>query len=150
MIDYEYELVQVFYALDREPKFGRKDDSGGLDDLDNTVVIDEKVVPGSHILTVAFILKGAQWGIFTYGDGYTYTLQASYPFTADEGKAHEIVVRGYEKGDFFTAIEDRPEIAFEATAHDLDADEDKKEAAAAAAASDSAAGDAAATGDDTP
>ena len=114
----EYKLVQVLYALDRQSKFTRLDHTGELDDLD-AIVIDEQLVPGSHLLMVQLGFKGNGWGIFRYMDGYTFTVESAYAFTAQEGKGHEIVVRAYEDGSVFTPIEERPTISYEMTTHDL-------------------------------
>ncbi|PJB38369.1 MAG: hypothetical protein CO108_19180 [Deltaproteobacteria bacterium CG_4_9_14_3_um_filter_63_12] len=116
----EYQLIQVLYALDGDPKFERLDYSGKLDKMDAEVVIDEKVVPGSHGLVVKMVYKGNDWGIFRYMDGYEYSLSSSYVFNAEEGRAHEIIVRAHEKGGFFTPLEDRPSIQYETTEHELD------------------------------
>ncbi len=116
----EYKLVQVLYALDRQPKFNRLDHSGELDGIKRSVVVDEQIVPGSHILLTQMVFKGNGWGVFRYMDGYTFTLESSYAFTAEEGKAHEILVRAHEGGTFFTPLEQRPTISYRLTSHDLD------------------------------
>lgn len=117
----EFELVQVHYGLDRETRWSRGPvTDGSLDGMDATVVIDERLVPGAHLLSVSMVLKGRPWGIFTYMEGYTVTVQASHSFTAEEGIAHEIVVRLTENDGFFTSIEERPTITFEASTQPLD------------------------------
>ena len=43
-----------------------------------------------------------------------------YPFTAEEGKAHEIIVTALEDDDFFKPLEERPTISFENVVHDIE------------------------------
>jgi hypothetical protein len=119
----EYELVQVLYALDREPKYSKLDYTGSLDSSERVVVVDESVVPGSHILLSHMVFKGRPWGIFRYMDGYTFTIESSFAFTAEEGKAHLVLVRAYEGGGFFTPIEERPTVRYEFSTQALDSAE---------------------------
>ena len=79
------------------------------------------------------VLKGNSSGIFTYMDGYTWTLKAGYAFTAEEGKAHEIHVRAFEDGDFFTPIEERANLKIEMSVHDLEQEQVIEESPGSAA-----------------
>jgi hypothetical protein len=116
----EYIPIQVSYSLDRERKLNRINTSD-INSLDEQVIIDEKLIPGSHVLTVRMVYKGAPWGVFSYMNGYTFTLESSYVFTAEEGKAHEVTVTAFEKGGVFTPYEDRPTIGYQVKTHNLDA-----------------------------
>ncbi len=115
----EFKLEQVLYALDRAPKFERVNEKKGLSKLDDTIVVDEKVVPGNHLLTIVMVFRGNDWFIFRYMDGYAFTVRSSYPFVAEEGKAHEIIVQAYEDGDFLTPLEERPTVSFAMKSYDL-------------------------------
>lgn len=109
----EYELVQVLYALDGQRKKSYLDYSGKLSDMNNQLVFEDTIVPGSHVLMVEMVFKGSSWFFFEYMDGYTFTVKSSYLFEADEGKLHEFTVIAKEDGDFFTALEERPTIVYE-------------------------------------
>lgn len=115
----QYNLVQVLYVLDRDRKLSRIDYEDNFSELNGQIVIDEKLIPGNHILTVKFVYKGAPFGIFRYMDGYTFTLESSYAFNAEEAKLHEITVESKEKGDFFTPYEERPTIQYKMQDHDI-------------------------------
>ena len=116
----EFTLQQVLYGLDRIPKFQKIDTKKGLASLDGTVVIDEKIVPGSHTLVVQLVYRGNDWVVFRYMQGYTFRVRSAYTFVAEEGIAHEIIVRAYEKGDFLTPLEERPTVSFETNNYDLE------------------------------
>jgi hypothetical protein len=115
----EYTPVQASYSLDRERKLNRMNTTD-IKNLHEQIIIDEKLIPGSHILTVRMVYKGAPWGVFQYMDGYTFTIESSYAFTAEEGKIHEITSTAFEKGTVFTRYEDRPTIGYQTKTHNLD------------------------------
>jgi hypothetical protein len=115
----EYTPIQVLYALNRERKLSRAS-AADIRGLHEQVVIDEKIVPGNHILTVRMVYKGAPWGAFQYMDAYTFTLESTYPFTIEEGKVHEVTVRAFEQGGVFTPYEERPTIGYSAKTHKLE------------------------------
>ena len=127
----EYELVQVLYVLDRERKLGQIAAQNDLSALDEEVVVDQKLVPGSHLLTVKMVYQGSTWGLFSYADGYVFTIESSYAFTAEEGKIHQVTVTAFEDGGVFTPLEDRPTIGYQMKIHDFEPTDPSLEAATA-------------------
>lgn len=128
----QYELVQINYVVDNEPKYTRQDDTGTLDKLDNEVIYEGVLAPGTHQLSVSFVYKGKAWGVFRYMKGYTFRVSSGYSFSVEEGKSVELTVSAMERGNFFTAYEERPDISFEFMQFDLLREEpasDKKKAA---------------------
>lgn len=115
----QYELVQVFYAIDQEPVFSKQDPSGKLSELDGEIVFDRMVAPGPHQLSVLYVYKGRPWGVFRYMKGYTFRVESGYDFNVEEGKAAELIVTAAEEGNFFTAYEKRPGIKYDYQQYEL-------------------------------
>ena len=115
----QYELVQIYYAIDRSPVFNKQDNSGDLDDLDDEVIYDHLVAPGAHQLNVLYIYKGKKWGIFTYMSEYTFRVESGYDFNIDEGKAAELIITANEQGGAFTPYEERPSVKFDFQQYDM-------------------------------
>ena len=115
----QYTLVQVYYAIDQQPIFMRDNSSGDLDDIDDEVVSDRLLSPGSHQLTVLYIYKGKPWGVFSYMNDYTFRVESGYDFSIAEGKSAELVITAAEAGNFFTAYEKRPTVKYAFEQYDL-------------------------------
>jgi hypothetical protein len=115
----QYELVQVYYALDNEPVFSKQDMTGELDDLDDEIIYDRMLAPGQHQLTVLYVYKGKAWGVFQYMKDYTFRVQSGYDFSVDEGKASELIVTADEKEGAFIPYEDRPSVTYQYEQFDL-------------------------------
>lgn len=115
----QYSLVQVYYAIDQQPVFVRDNASGDLNDLDDEVVSDQMIAPGSHQLTVLYVYKGKPWGVFTYMNDYTFRVESGFDFSIDEGKAAELAITAAEAGNFFTAYEKRPTVRYTYEQFDL-------------------------------
>ena len=115
----QYELVQVYYALDNEPVFSKQDMTGELDDLDDEIIYDRMLAPGQHQLTVLYVYKGKAWGVFQSMKDYTFRVQSGYDFSVDEGKASELIVTADEKEGAFIPYEDRPSVTYQYEQFDL-------------------------------
>lgn len=124
----QYSLVQIYYVIDQQPVFVRDDSSGALNKLDDEVISDQLLSPGSHQLSVLYVYKGKPWGVFQYMNDYTFRVESGYDFTVDEGKTAELVVTAAEAGNFFTAYEKRPTVKYQYEQFDLVPDSDDKQA----------------------
>lgn len=124
----QYSLIQIYYAIDQQPVFVRDDSSGALNKLDDEVISDQLLSPGSHQLSVLYVYKGKPWGVFQYMNDYTFRVESGYDFTVDEGKTAELVVTAAEAGNFFTAYEKRPTVKYQYEQFDLVPDSDDKKA----------------------
>lgn len=113
----QYDLTQVYYAIDRETVFSGTGES--LKKLDGELIYDRMLAPGAHQLTVVYVYKGRPWGVFRYMTDYTFRVESGYDFVVDEGKSAELVVVATEQGDAFTAYEERPDIKFKYQQYDL-------------------------------
>ena len=115
----QYEMVQIYYAIDHEQIFARHETDGSLNKIDDEILYDSLLVPGAHQLTVLYVYKGKPWGVFRYMTDYTFKVESGYDFVVDEGKAAELIVTASESGNFFTAYEERPSVSYDYKQYDL-------------------------------
>ena len=108
-----FTLISASYALDGEPLFSQVDDDGDLDGRSEIDLFEGSIVPGTHNLSVRLVYRGNGYGVFTYLRDYKFTIKASYPFTAEEGKVVSIKAVAYEKGGLTTDLQERPSVRFE-------------------------------------
>lgn len=105
-----YKLKRAHYALDGSSVFNKLDTDGSLDDKDNFELYNGSITPGAHRLSVLLELKGSGYGLFSYMDGYKFTIRDSCDFTAQEGRSTVLKVRLIDRGGAFTSYEERPGI----------------------------------------
>ena len=115
----QYEMVQIYYAIDHEQIFAKHETDGSLNKIDDEILYDSLLVPGAHQLTVLYVYKGKPWGVFRYMTDYTFKVESGYDFVVDEGKAAELIVTASESGNFFTAYEERPSVSYDFKQYDL-------------------------------
>jgi len=108
-----FELMGASFSLDGAPIFYRADESGEFGKLPEIDIYNGAIVPGEHTLGVTLELRGRGYGVFSYLQGYHFTLTSSHPFTAPEGKAIKVRVVAYERGGPMTPINERPNVRFE-------------------------------------
>lgn len=108
-----FRLEQVSYALDGAPLFNKTDTTGELDEQDSLELFNGSIVPGNHNLSVFLLYRGNGYGVFSYLKGYTFKIQSSHAFTAEEGKITTVDVVAYERGGFTTDLKDRPAVRYD-------------------------------------
>ena len=108
-----FELEQAIYSLDGNQIYNKRDQEGDLADKEEFEIFNGAIVPGNHNISVLLVYRGNGFGVFSYLQGYKFTIQSSYTFTAEEGKMTEIKIVGYEKGNVTTSLEDRPDVRYE-------------------------------------
>lgn len=108
-----YTLESVAYYLDGQSIFAKADPGGSLDSAKELKVWDGAIPPGSHNLTVNMVLKGNGFGVFNYVDGYTFKVQSSYAFAAEEGQATRVQVEVNEKKGFGVGFAERPTVEYD-------------------------------------
>lgn len=75
-------------------------------------LFDGAIVPGSHTLSVTLVYRGSGYQVFSYLEGYRFTLQSNYAFLVEEGKTTELTVAAVPKDGLKTAYEDRLDLQF--------------------------------------
>lgn len=108
-----YTLESVAYYLDGQGKFSKADPTGELDDKREFKVFDGAVPPGNHQLTVNMRLRGSGFGIFSYVKDYTFNVQSSTTFAAEEGKSCTVRVVANERKGIGRSFTERPNVTFE-------------------------------------
>lgn len=109
-----YTVESIAYYLDGQGKFSKADPTGGLDDMREFKVFEGAVPPGSHNLTVNMRLRGNGFGIFSYVKNYTFNVQNSVSFTAEEGKSCRVTAVADERRGIGRSFIERPQVTFEA------------------------------------
>jgi len=108
-----YTLESISYYLDGQGKFSKADPTGGLDDMREFKVFEGAVPPGSHNITVNMRLRGNGFGVFSYVKNYTFNVQSSTAFTAEEGKSCKVRVVTDERKGIGRSFVERPHVEFE-------------------------------------
>ncbi|MGZ3480405.1 MAG: dihydrolipoamide acetyltransferase [Myxococcaceae bacterium] len=108
-----FALESVAYALDGAPILTRTDKDGDLAGRPEFEIFNGRIVPGQHQIAVRLVYKGKGFGVFSYLEGYKFTVSSSYTFTSEPGKVTTVKVIGYEKGGLTTELKDRPAVRYD-------------------------------------
>lgn len=108
-----FQLEQAVYSIDGNQIYNKRDQDGDLADKEKFELFNGAIVPGRHNISVMLVYRGNGYGVFSYLQGYKFTIRSSYTFNAEEGKNAQLKIIGYEKGDFTTPLEDRPDVRYE-------------------------------------
>lgn len=126
-----FKLEELSYALDGSPLINKTSGDPGVDARREIELFDGSIVPGNHNLSVYMLFRGNGYGVFSYLRGYTFKIQSSYAFTAEEGKVTTVRAVAYEKGGFTTDLQDRVAIRYDVeTKQDVRSPSDDGEAPA--------------------
>jgi hypothetical protein len=126
-----FALESVAYALDGAPLLNRFDVNGDLDRQAEFEIFNGRLMPGRHQVAVRLVYRGTGYGVFSYLQGYRFTVQSSYAFNAEVGKITTVKVVGFEKGNFTTELKERPAVRY-----DIQVSKDGEPAPAPAVASE--------------
>jgi hypothetical protein len=108
-----FALESVAYALDGAPILTRTDKDGDLSKRPEFEIFNGRIVPGQHQVAVKLVYRGRGYGVFSYLEGYKFTVSSSYTFTAEPAKVTTVKVVGYEKGGLTTELKDRPAVRYD-------------------------------------
>jgi hypothetical protein len=108
-----YVLESVSYALDAAPIFTKVDVNGDLDKKEEFEIFNGRIVPGQHQINAQLTYRGHGYGVFSYLEGYKFTLKGAYTFNAEPGKVTTVKIIGFESGNFTTDVKDRPKVRYE-------------------------------------
>jgi len=110
-----YTVESIAYYLDGQGKFSKADPTGGLDEMREFKVFEGAVPPGTHSVTVNLRLRGNGFGVFSYVQDYTFNVQSSHSFVAEEGKNCAVRVVSDERRGIGRSFTERPNVQFETT-----------------------------------
>jgi len=108
-----YTLEGVAYFLDGRGQFAKSDPTGLLDEQREFKVFDSALPPGNHNLTINMKLRGNGFGVFSYVKNYTFNVQSSTVFVAEEGKQCQVRVVANERKGIGRSFTERPNVTFE-------------------------------------
>lgn len=108
-----YVLVSAAYTLDGAPLYTKVDETGDLNEREEFVVFDQRIVPGQHQMAVRYELRGHGYGVFSYLEGLRLKLTASYAFNVEPGKITKVTSVVKEKEGITLEFKDKPDIQFE-------------------------------------
>jgi hypothetical protein len=106
-----FKLVKAVFILDGVPVYN-KSNSKGMKKKKDLQLFSAPVVPGEHTLSVSVEYKGNGYGVFAYLNDYRFKVRSSHAFSVDEGKAKNLEVLIYERGNIATPLEERPAIKY--------------------------------------
>jgi hypothetical protein len=116
-----YKIESVSYYLDGQGKFSQSDENGNLNVTKELEVWDGAIPPGSHTLSTTIKIRGDGMGLFSYVEDYTFTVQASNNFEAEEGKACQIRTLIGQKKGIARSFTERVNVTFETRCDPLEA-----------------------------
>lgn len=108
-----YVLVSAAYTLDGAPLYTKVDESGDLNDREEFIVFDQRIVPGQHQISVQYELRGHGYGIFSYLEGMRVKLRTSHTFNVEPGKITRLTSLVHEKDGLTLEFADKPSVKFE-------------------------------------
>lgn len=121
-----YKLRRALYRLDGNTLLNELDREGSLSEKEKLELYTGSIGPGTHNLTVYLEYQGNS-SMFSYFQGYDFTLKKSCKFTVEQGKTSTVNVIVYEKGDATTQAQDRPDVRCESTVAEIRAEDLLKE-----------------------
>ncbi len=107
-----FTLERVAYYLDTNRIYVQDNRGGQLEQNEEFEIFSGNLVPGNHLLTVEMDYRG-NGTLFSYLDGYKFSLKANHTFFAAKGRVIKITAVGYQKGDITMDLKDRPSIKFQ-------------------------------------
>lgn len=108
-----YKIESVTYTLDGQGKYNKADPTGQLNAQKELKVWEGTIPPGNHNLTVNFQLRGNGFGVFSYVQDYTFNVQSTTTFNAEQGKSCSVKVIADEQKGFGRSFVERPTVRFE-------------------------------------
>ncbi|MFH1437718.1 MAG: hypothetical protein ABIJ56_18570 [Pseudomonadota bacterium] len=106
-----FRLVKAVFILDGVPVYNKADEKG-MKKKKGIELFNAPVVPGEHTLSVNIEYKGNGYGLFAYLNDYRFKVRSSHAFSVDEGKAKNLKVVIFERGNIATPLEERPAIKY--------------------------------------
>lgn len=108
-----YVLVSAAYTLDGAPLYTKVDETGDLNEREEFIVFDQRIIPGQHQISVQYELRGHGYGIFSYLEGMRVKLRTSHTFNVEPGKITKLTSLVHEKSGLTLEFEDKPSVRFE-------------------------------------
>jgi hypothetical protein len=107
-----WRLVEAVVVLDGAVQYKKTDDTGVLAAQRKIPIFSGSIPAGDHTVQVLLKLKGHGFGVFSYLEGVSASVQNDHSFTIPEGKAIELRAIAWEQGGPTTPVEQQPNVRF--------------------------------------
>ncbi len=119
-----FDLARISYAIDGDQVYATTAaDEPALNERNRVDVYESPVLAGPHTIVVQAEIVGNDHGMFSYMNGYTFSLVSSHSFTVEDGKTADVDVILYDHGGASRALEDRPDVRFDVSITDTIGDD---------------------------
>ena len=98
----------------QEAQLNKQDESGALMAARSYPVLRAAVQPGDHTVQVKLSYRGEKGGLFSYMAAFHADVKSSDTFVATEGKLVRVHIAAREVGGFFSPLEKRLGLVFDA------------------------------------
>ncbi len=112
-----FRLERAVYKLDGEPIFARSAEEG-LSDVEEFMLFDGPLTPGTHVVDVEMIFRGAAVGVFTYLQGYKFNVRSRYQLDVVEGRNTVLKIVVYEAEDVTVEARQRFKVRYDVEVND--------------------------------
>ncbi len=108
-----FTIQSVAYYLDGQSIYSKTVLDESLSGKSEFKLHDGPIPAGNHTIAVSMVLRGNGFGVFSYVDQYTFNVQSSYAFTAEDGKSCEVWVRVKERKGIGRSFVERPWVEYD-------------------------------------
>lgn len=114
-----YTIQSMSYFLDGESVYSKAATDGSLGKTKQYKLHDGAIPAGNHTLSLTMILRGNGFGVFNYVDRYTFNVQSSFGFTAEDGKTCDVYVYLKERKGIGRSFIERPSVEYKQTCNKI-------------------------------
>jgi hypothetical protein len=108
-----FTIQSVNYYLDGQSIYSKTVLDESLSGKSEFKLHDGPIPAGNHTIAVSMVLRGNGFGVFSYVDQYTFNVQSSYAFTAEDGKSCEVWIRVKERKGIGRSFVERPWVEYD-------------------------------------
>lgn len=108
-----FTIQSVNYYLDGQSIYSKTVLDESLSGKSEFKLHDGPIPAGNHTIAVSMVLRGNGFGVFSYVDKYTFNVQSSYAFTAEDGKSCEVWIRVKERKGIGRSFVERPWVEYD-------------------------------------
>jgi hypothetical protein len=108
-----FTIQSVSYYLDGQSIYSKTVLDESLSGKSEFKLHDGPIPAGNHTIAISMVLRGNGFGVFSYVDQYTFNVQSSYAFTAEDGRSCEVWVRVKERKGIGRSFVERPWVEYD-------------------------------------
>ncbi len=108
-----FTIQSVNYYLDGQSIYSKTVLDESLSGSKEFKLHDGPIPAGNHTIAVSMVLRGNGFGVFSYVDQYTFNVQSSYAFAAEDGKSCEVWIRIKERKGIGRSFVERPWVEYD-------------------------------------